>query len=126
MKVPEEYREKEGMLGSTAEIGNNGCFMIPFESRTLCVIASDGEWWDHVSVSLTSRTPNWREMCFIKDLFFEKHECVVQYHPPESEYVNNHPFCLHLWRSQREHFPMPPSYLVGDKKLSPINPIQAL
>jgi hypothetical protein len=44
-KVPNEYRVQNGELGSTDEIGNNGAFLIPFESFTLRVIASDGEGW---------------------------------------------------------------------------------
>ena len=43
MKVPEEYRVKEGMLGSTAGNGNNGMFKVPFESYEFGVVASDGE-----------------------------------------------------------------------------------
>lgn len=115
LKVPEQYRVKNGPLGSSAEIGNNGYFIVPFESRDFAVIASDGEGWDHVSVSLNTRTPNWKEMRFIKDLFFGKDECVVQYHPPEIEYVNNHEYCLHLWKPQKVEIPMPPSILVGIK-----------
>lgn len=115
MKVPEEYRIKDGGLGSLPDDGNNGYFLIPFEGRHFAVIASDGMDWDHVSVSLGTRNPNWREMCFIKDLFFDKEECVVQYHPPESEYVNQHEHCLHLWRPQKAKLPAPPSILVGIK-----------
>lgn len=33
-----------------------------------------------------------------KDMFFKEDEIVVQYHPAKSEYVNNMPNCLHLWR----------------------------
>jgi hypothetical protein len=40
---------------------------------------------------------------------------VIQYHPPESEYVNNHPNCLHLWRPTGCALPMPPSIMVGVK-----------
>src|SRR5436190_20844408 len=98
MKTPEQYRIKEGMLGSDASYGNNGYFLVPFESRELAVIASDGEGWEHVSVSLENRTPNWREMCYIKSLFWDDQDCVIQYHPPASEYVNNHENCLHMWR----------------------------
>jgi hypothetical protein len=54
-------------MGSKEEIGNHGAFTIPFESFILHVIASDGQGWEHVSVSLSHRTPNWREMCFVKD-----------------------------------------------------------
>ena len=30
-----------------------------------------------------------------------------------SEYVNNHNYCLHLWRNQNEQIKMPPSLMVG-------------
>ena len=33
-----------------------------------------------------------------KALFWDEDDCVIQYHPPRSEYVNNHQNCLHLWR----------------------------
>jgi len=113
MKAPEQYRVKTGHMGSDDTYGNNGYFIIPHESYELKVIASDGEGWEHVSVSLPTRTPNWKQMCFIKDLFWEKTDCVIQYHPPESEYVNNHEHCLHLWRPIEQTIPTPPSILVG-------------
>jgi len=46
-------------------------------------------------------------------------DCVVQYHPPRSEYVNNHPFCLHLWRPAGLDLPLPPAWMVGIKSLTP-------
>jgi hypothetical protein len=110
MKVPEQYRVKQGPMGSDASFGNNGYFEIPHKGYDLIVIASDGMDWDHVSVSLKgniNRTPTWKQMCFIKDLFFDADECVVQYHPPATEYVNNHNGCLHLWKSQKYAFPVP-------------------
>lgn len=110
----EEFRVKPY---STKEDGNNGIFFVYFEGRELKVIASDGMDWDHVSVSLPNRCPNWKEMSFIKDLFFYENECVVQYHPPKSEYVNNHPYCLHLWRPQQFELPTPPSIMVGVKEI---------
>lgn len=116
MKTPEEYRLKKGVMGSDESYGNNGMFFIPFESYQFKVIASDDKGWEHVSISLDNRTPNWREMCFIKDLFWDEEECIVQYHPPKSEYVNNHPYCLHLWRPKDEKLPTPPSILVGFKE----------
>ena len=86
--------------------------------RDLVIMSSgvDREYmWEHVSVSTKSRSPSWVEMCFVKDLFWKEDECVVQYHPPRSEYVNHHPFCLHLWKPVDGKFPMPPSVLVGPK-----------
>jgi hypothetical protein len=83
-KVPNEYRIRGGELGSTAEAGNNGAFMIPFESFTLRVIASDGMGWEHVSVSLPNRTPNWRAMCFMTDVFGDAEDVMIKYHPSPS------------------------------------------
>ena len=96
--VPNKYRIREGKFGSTDEIGNCGAFTIPFGSYEFVVIASDGMGWEHVSVSLKNRCPNWTEMCYMKNLFWDKEDCVVQFHPPQNEYVNNNENCLHLWR----------------------------
>jgi len=52
-------------------------------------------------------------MAWVKSMFFEDEETVIQFHPPKSEYVNYHPFCLHLWRIVGEAFPLPPSICVG-------------
>jgi hypothetical protein len=79
----------------------------------LRVIASTGEGWDHVSVSLSDRCPTWAEMEFIKRLFFEDDETAFQLHVPPRDHVNNHPFCLHLWRPQTVPIPRPPAILVG-------------
>lgn len=73
--------------------------------------------WEHVSVSTKRRMPNWTEMCFVKDLFWDAEECVVQFHPPASTFVNNHRFCLHLWKHNQIVFPTPPAILVGYKSL---------
>lgn len=71
--------------------------------------------WEHVSVSLPSRSPTWEEMCLIKNLFWGEDETVIQYHPPKSEYVNNHQYCLHLWKPIGKTIETPPSILVGIK-----------
>lgn len=109
--VPEKKRIMEGNLGSNKSDGNNGFFkMGPF-----VMIASDGMGWEHVSVSLPHRTLTWEEMCMIKDMFWDEEDCVVQYHPPKSDYINNHPYVLHLWRPINQEIPRPPSILVGIK-----------
>ena len=104
----EQYRITAGPLPSSRADGLNGAFMIPRRGITLGVIISDGLGWDHVSVSLPDRCPTWEEMCYIKNLFFQSHETVIQYHPPQRQYVNNHKYCLHLWRPQQGKIPMPP------------------
>ena len=88
----------------------------------ILVIASNGSGWEHVSVSLkkgksqVARCPRWSEMCFVKDQFWGKEDQVIQYHPKESEYVNFHPFVLHLWRPIGVEIPSPPSIMVGPKQ----------
>jgi hypothetical protein len=81
----------------------------------------EADGWEHVSVSIKRRNPNWEEMCFVKNLFFEDEETVVQFHPPKSSYVNNHEHCLHLWRYTKTEFPRPPTILVGIKDLGNLN-----
>jgi len=52
-------------------------------------------------------------MQFIKTLLWTPNECVVQFHPPEAEYVNCHEHCLHLWRPTNADIPRPPTWMVG-------------
>jgi hypothetical protein len=116
----ENWRVHKGPLASN--VGDDfGAFFIPGpHGRTLRVIASSGTVdleWEHVSVSLPTRCPNWPEMCFIKRLFWSEEEVVMQLHPAKSNWVNNHNYCLHLWRPLKESIPLPPSIAVGDKSL---------
>lgn len=92
-----------------------GCFVVPCGKVKLRVFASDQMGWDHLSVSLPDRLPTWEEMCHVKDLFFRTDEWAMQLHPPKSENINNHPFCLHLWRPQNYQISTPPPEMVGIK-----------
>jgi hypothetical protein len=119
----EEYRIRVGRYASNPR-EPFGAFELPGPcGERLTIIACDGDvkgelsGWEHVSVSTRRRIPNWTEMCFVKDLFWQLEECVVQYHPPHSQYVNNYSRVLHLWRPRDGVFPMPPSILVGVKQL---------
>lgn len=84
-----------------------------YKPTAIAVIASWGGGWEHVSVSLARRCPTWEEMCMVKDIFWGEEECVVQFHPPRSEYVNRHPYCLHLWKKIGEEYETPPKEYVG-------------
>ena len=117
--VPNQYRAHEGRLASDDSFGNNGLFIVPNHHGALRVIASDGMDWEHVSVSLAHRVPSWRELCEIKALFWDAEDVVMQLHPRESQYVNNHPYCLHLWRPSGGGIPEPPAILVGIAACSP-------
>lgn len=93
-----------------------GCFEISGAGVKLRVIASSGYFgWDHASVSTPKRCPTWGEMCKVKNLFWEPEDMVMQVHPPESEWISNHPFCLHLFRplDPGVEIPKPPAEMVG-------------
>lgn len=117
-KVPERHRIREGKLGSTKEIGNNGCFHLEVEGRLYKIIASQDLGWEHVSASpivalgRKQAPPIWSVMCEIKNRFWSKADVVLQYHPAEKDYVNCHPFTLHLWRPMEEKIPTPPNWMV--------------
>ncbi|MEI6561106.1 MAG: hypothetical protein WCO68_03365 [Verrucomicrobiota bacterium] len=90
--------------------------------KRMAVAPGDETGWEHVSVSClylnaqgkpVKRVPTWAEMCRMKAAFFLPCECVVEFHPPEADYVNNAPNCLHLWRWTRGEFPMPNHIMVG-------------
>lgn len=116
--VPHEKRLVTGRLKSTSADGNNGVFQVQLNGVELWCMASDGMAWEHVSVSLKrKRCPNWEEMCFVKNTFWDEEDCVIQFHPPKKDYINNCGNCLHLWRPTsklaRLLIPRPPKILVG-------------
>ena len=119
-KVPELARWKNAPDGwqSTEEDGNNGAFRLqsPESGWLLCIIASDQLGWEHVSVHAAKpgkmRTPTWKEMCYIKERFWSDEDVVMQLHPRKSQYVNNHPCTLHLWRPVSQEIPTPPTEFV--------------
>jgi hypothetical protein len=112
-------------LWSSPLDGHNGLFDFssPEPGWRLAVICSDGDGWEHVSVhayrgqpgdETKIRTPTWKEMCFIKDQHWDGEDVVIQFHPRKSEYINQHPCTLHLWRSLDQTVLTPPPHLVGD------------
>lgn len=120
----EHYRVTSGPFGSTREYGNTGLFHIPFASPVLRVLASDGTaWpeemgspaWEHVSVSRPDRCPSWEDMDRIKQIFWADDETVLQFHVPRQDHINNHPYCLHLWKPIGVEVPRPPVATVGIK-----------
>lgn len=120
MKFPEQFRMWVFGMPETYAGDQFGCFLVPAHhacGRPLKVMVDNGSvsGWEHVSVSLQghpSKTPSWQEMSLVKDLFWEDHEAVLQFHPAKADYVNNHAGCLHLWRPVDGKFPMPPKTCV--------------
>lgn len=119
--VPEKNRVISGKLRSKTIDGNNGVFSLYADrfKTSFKIIASDGAGWEHVSVSLDGKRkkgnqcPTWEEMCYIKSIYWDDDDTVVEYHPPRSKYVNNHPHCLHLWRKIGFDMPVPDAVLLG-------------
>lgn len=105
----------------------NGMFLIPRKGNFrgfYQVIATDGAGWDHISVCLLDsnfnfreRTLTWDEMCEIKDIFFKNNETTVEFHPREEDYIDEHPWVLHMWKSTAEAFPIPKK-LINDRYTS--------
>jgi hypothetical protein len=139
-EIVEQHRITKGIASTTEEYGFCGAFVLPggvfgltfssirciVDDGTGKVLGEAGTWeeveemktgWEHVSVCQLQgdkpKTPSWEIMAKVKRLFWKETERVVQYHPPEDEYVNCHPHVLHLWRPINENVPAPPPKLVG-------------
>jgi hypothetical protein len=111
VELPDEcYRNKDAPINPSTD----GCFEILREGVILCVIASVGSGWDHVSVSTQYRCPTWEEMELVAKLFFKNDEEAMQLHVPIKDHINEHPFVLHWWRprSKLKKIPLPPKYMV--------------
>ena len=112
----EQWRIRDGEYASVSNVPY-GAFRIPGPiGRELVVMADNGadhvtEGWEHVSVSLATRTPNWQEMTFVKGLCWSDDDTIVQFHPRKADHINVHDFCLHMWRPPGT-FPTPPKILV--------------
>jgi hypothetical protein len=89
-----------------------GAFAIPCGLFYMRCIASNGEGWDHVSVSVAGRTPTWAEMEYVKRMFFKPTEVAMQLHVPVDDHINIHPNVLHIWRPHHATIPLPPKIMV--------------
>ncbi|HIT11388.1 MAG TPA: hypothetical protein IAB58_01220 [Candidatus Pelethosoma merdigallinarum] len=120
MKRIEEIKQNKYI--QIVQEGRDGFGGIIYDKKTrtkLNFILSWGAGWEHCSVSITDRykrCPSWEQMCFIKDSFWNDDECCVEYHPAKKDYVNNHEYCLHIWKPIDQEIPTPPSLMVGLKK----------
>ena len=116
MKKIEEMAKTPGL--KILQLGSDGFRgILKYKQFVGSVIVSWGKGWEHVSVSHKNPNyiPSWNDMCAFKEMFFKDDEWAMQFHPPVSEYVNNMPNCLHLWRPTKETMPTPPSILTGFK-----------
>lgn len=116
MKTVNEIFDSKHIYSNGLEFAEDGVKgYINIERVDMTFVASWGGGWDHVSVAPLKKniTPSWDMMCKVKDIFFKPGEAVIQIHPSKSEYVNNMPNCLHLWRANDRDMVLPPSFMVG-------------
>lgn len=71
-------------------------------------ISADRSLWYHVSMSRTDRIPSYADMFEVKKLMFRASSTAIQVFPPESEHVNHHATCLHLWECLDGNWSSPP------------------
>lgn len=114
----EIYRDKSrDVIAHYGNAGDETCgvFQIPspVDGRVLRVVAAAGEGWDHVSVSRPDRCPDWREMEYVKRLFFNEHETAMQLHVPPADHIDVCKTCLHIWRPHGAPIPRPPAWMVA-------------
>lgn len=111
----DKYRLRHPIAQMYGDVGDDhgGVFSVTREGGArLHIIASTGEGWDHLSVSLADRTPTWAEMDHVKRMFFRPDEVAFQLHVSAADHISIHDHCLHLWRPQKREIPLPPKRLV--------------
>lgn len=108
------WRIKTGKMGSNETAGFNGAFIVPISGEMWQVIISDGMDFRHLSATNAQRRqlPGWEIMCRLKELFFADDSWVVIYIPAKEAYINDHPYCHHLWEPLNEKLPIPWTALV--------------
>ena len=113
----------DGFLGDEA----NGAFIIDRynNGEFYLVIASNGQGWDHVSVTIhkknggpVNKCPSYQEMMMIKEKLFSEEDVVFQLHPREEDYINTHPYCLHLWKPNNCNMVVPPLNSINNDELT--------
>lgn len=112
-----EEIKKNGYLKIKKE-GQDGFAGTFYDKKSRCnlnFIMSWGAGFEHLSVSMPTRCPSWEQMCVMKELFWKDDEVCMELHPAKKDYVNNHPYCLHIWRPINQEIPLPPTIMVGLK-----------
>ena len=104
MREEKEYNSKvmwktnpvlESVYGNSIRFG---IMKLPTGVECSVAVSPNEDGWEHISVELFARRlPKWEEMCYVKDVFWNEEEEVVQIHPKHSQYVNITE-ALHLWR----------------------------
>lgn len=115
MKSIEEIKRTPNLIieAETDNDGMGGKYYDKYSNKWLNFIFSYQLGWEHLSVSMPGKTPSWDQMCVMKNIFWNEDEACVEYHPKKEEYVNDHEYCLHIWKPTKVELPTPPTILVG-------------
>lgn len=116
MKIKAEKSNGFGGSIFPIEYKNGKAKIIQDYDKVLNFIFSWACGFEHLSVSTTVKTPTWEQMCKMKDIFWNENEICMQLHPSKENYINNMPYCLHIWRPINKEIPTPPNLMVGIRK----------
>jgi hypothetical protein len=79
-------------------------------SDAMTVISEVAEYqnrlWLHVSCAHADKLPSWSDLREVKTVFCGPKRLALSILPSEAEYVNIHPYVLHLW-CPLDHDPIP-------------------
>ena len=91
--LPGTWKQIEApFYGTEAYVHQSGLAVIVSIDQS----ASSSEWL-HVSCSRRGRLPSWEDLKMVKAVFVGPDKEAFQVLPPDAEYINDHPFTLHLW-----------------------------
>lgn len=131
-KIPEEHRLNRPGFGIKGDpFGAFKCDSPTRKLHELIIMASPGGTfedggkqrtvkWEHVSVHASANftgtwvntTPTWDEMDYVKGLFWDPADVVMQLHVNDGKKIDIHKFTLHLWRPTDKDIPLPDPDLV--------------
>ena len=113
LKIKKE--KKNGFGGSLfpIEYKNGKAKIIQDYDKVLNFMFSWACGFEQLSVSTTVKTPTWEQMSKMKEIFWRDDEVCMQLHPAKEDYINNMPYCLHIWRPINKEIPTPPNLMVG-------------
>lgn len=67
-----------------------------------CAKKEDGKFWRHVSFSRKDRMPSYYDITDVKKYFVGEKRKAIFVLPAETEHVNIHSYCLHLWACEED------------------------
>lgn len=97
--TPAGYVKEGSVLGAATAYVNKGQGLVVMTS---IATKDDGHKVLHVSLSRRSRLPDWNDVKRVKDAFIGEDKEAYHVLPKKADYINIHPYCLHLWHELEE------------------------